>query len=135
MRLNTLHICLVCLFTFLSFTLKSQTWNGIYSDGVSFLRIEEADRTVVGLFVDSEHKEYTVSLQFTEKGLYGYLGSFYAYIPYDTEKLKLYITTHDANNNPLWDNASIFELDYYSDLNSVTEDESFEYTWSPIHKF
>ncbi|MEZ4926555.1 MAG: hypothetical protein R3A50_09780 [Saprospiraceae bacterium] len=135
MRLNTVHIILVCLFTFLSFTMKPQSWDGVYSDGVSYLTMEEVDKSVVGIFIDAEHKEYKVNLQFTEKGLYGYLGSFYAYIPYDTEKLKLYITTADADKNPLWDKASIFELDYYSDLNGATQDESFEYNWSPIHQF
>ncbi|MEZ4892817.1 MAG: hypothetical protein R2778_07345 [Saprospiraceae bacterium] len=37
--------------------------------------MEEVDKSVVGVFIDAEHKEYKMNLQFTEKGLYGYLGS------------------------------------------------------------
>lgn len=116
--------------------IEAQTLDGIYTNGQVSLSLQENGDKISGLFIDVDNSEYNVTLGYEESGLYGYLGSLYAWIPYNTEKLTIYIAvSYDANNNPIWTDATVYELDYYSDLNGNTGDEYYEYDWSPIHRF
>lgn len=115
---------------------RSQSWNGVYSDGNVVLALEQLDESVEGYFIAADKSEYHVSFIYMDRGLAGILGSYNAFIPYNTENIMLGLTPFDKNNQPMWDKTYQYELAYVSDLDGNTaEEESYEYSWNPIHRF
>lgn len=117
--------------------LHAQTWDGVYSDGNVYLALQEDGDNINGHFIAADKSEYEVKFVYMERGIAGILGGYNAFIPYNTENLKLGLTPFDKNNKPMWDKTYQYELVYVSDLdgNPPGEEEVYEYSWHPIHRF
>ena len=64
------------------------------------------------------------------------LGENYAIIPWETEVMTLIVMPMDKDEEPLWDEAIQFELDYISELPQDVEPLDYsQSTWAPIKRF
>ena len=116
--------------------LHAQSWDGVYSDGNVILALEASDESVQGFFISEDKSEYEISFTYMDSGIAGILGSYNAFIPYNTENIMLSVTPFDKNNQAIWDQTYEYELKFISDLDGSTpEEEYYEYSWNPIHRF
>lgn len=116
--------------------LLAQSVDGIYSDGEVSLHLEEVEDGIIGMFADSDGSFYEVVFIVEEEGLMGMVGEFFGFIPFDTEVLTLYVMPVDQYNNPLWDNAVQFELEYVSGLTDQEAQVNVsQLSWSPVKRF
>lgn len=137
MHYNRFFLALIFLFSLAFSNLQAQSLNGIYSNGEVYLILEETSENIQGYFIDVDETEYEVILNYTEEGLLGYLGTFNAWIPFNTEKLTLHVTPFGSDNQPIWDQTNEYVLDYFSDLEPETNtDQGYvEYSWNPVQRF
>ncbi|MDF1695416.1 MAG: hypothetical protein P1U56_06275 [Saprospiraceae bacterium] len=133
---NVLILFFLFLFLSISSSMNAQTLNGIYGDGSVSLHLEEVEGQVNGLFVDSDGSFYEAVFVSDESGLIGLLGDYYAVIPWDNEAMILYIMPKDVNEDPIWDEAMEFELQFLSALeNQEAPADYSQATWAPIKRF
>jgi len=127
------------MLTFTAFTgsgLLAQSIDGIYSDGAVSLHLEEVEDGVIGLFADSDGSYYEAVFIVGEEGLMGMVGEYYAFIPFEAEVMTLYVMPVDQNENPLWDEAVQFELEYVSRLTDhEAQVDASQLSWSPVKRF
>lgn len=142
MKLVTPFVKKAVFFLLLTFSalsasdLMSQSIDGIYSDGNVSLHLEEVEDGVVGLFADSDGSYYEAVFIAGEEGLMGMVGEYFAFIPWESEVMTLYVMPMDQNEEPIWDEAVPFELEYVSGLNDESEQvDVSRLSWSPIKRF
>ena len=127
----------IVFFFFLSISsINAQTYDGIYGNEQVSLHLKETTEGIEGLFVDSDGSYYEAMFVEDQDGLIGILGDYYAIIPFETEVMTLVIMPKDSNDEPLWDDALEFEMEYISPLETEAQPADYsQILWAPIKRF